>query len=391
MKIPYKNLGSIYFFLFILLLPAISCAQTGVPGDDITDIPAASETITIMCDGICNSSSPYMLVLVCTIYFILLLLARFTWIVLPNNQYLRIYAEEVKAQLIIEQDNPAVQTRVEDTIKPAIEKLLDDVLNLIPQINRRNWHCWLLAGTGKQLACWRNAHKAKVFAIELLSDNDARALAIVVNQNLAAQGSKTGKGLSEEIKKALDADSNIQMIKALAKHGQEFLFDDRDSYFQGLANWQNRATWLVMVSLLTVVVLGLTHGNTALFVLGAVGGLLSRMRKALSRKDYAFDYGASWSTLFLAPVVGALTGWVGVLLVFVLTEAHLLGSVFETILNISVIKDIPWRDLPITKEAMALAVAFGFSATFFERIMERMESSTDNASAAGDNSKSVIK
>ena len=390
MKMQCKYLASISFLLFILLLPGISGAQPDKPGGDVASIVAEPETIPTICDGICVSSATPTLV-VCAIYFLLLLLARFTWIVLPNNQYLRIYAEEVKAQLVIEQDNPAVQTKVEETIKPAIEKLLDDVLTLIPYINWKNWHCWLLAGTGKQLACWRNVHKAKVFAIDLLSDNDARALAIVVNQTLASHSSKEGKGLSKEITKALDAGSDIQMIKSLAKHGQEFLFDDRDSYFQGLASWQNRATWLVMVSLLTVVVLGLTHGNTALFVLGAVGGLLSRMRKALSRKDYAFDYGASWSTLFLAPVVGALTGWVGVLLVFVLTEAHLLGSVFETILNISVIRGVPWSDLPITKEAMALAVAFGFSATFFERIMERMENSADNAPEAKENDKGVIK
>jgi hypothetical protein len=390
MKMQYKYLARLSFLLLIFLLPAISGAQPDKPAGDVAGIAAEPETIPTICDGICVSSANPMLI-VCAIYFLLLLLARFTWIVLPNNQYLRIYAEEVRAQLVIEQDNPAVQTKVEETIKPAIEKLLDDVLTLIPYINWKNWHCWLLAGTGKQLACWRNVHKAKVFAIDLLSDNDARALAIVVNQTLAVHGSKEGKGLSKEITKALDDGSDIQMIKSLAKHGQEFLFDERDSYFQGLASWQNRATWLVMVSLLTVVVLGLTHGNTALFVLGAVGGLLSRMRKALSRKEYAFDYGASWSTLFLAPVVGALTGWVGVLLVFVLTEAHLLGSVFETILNISVIRGIPWSDLPISKEAMALAVAFGFSATFFERIMERMESSAENTAEAKENDKGVIK
>lgn len=386
MKMLYKNIGSISFLLFILLLPEISGAKTDEAGGDVANISAAPETVSSMCDGICNSTAPLMLLLVCAIYFIFLLVARYTWIVLPNNQYLRIYAEEVKAQLVIEQDNPAVQTRVEKTIKPAIEKLLDDVLRLIPE-DRKSWYCWLLAGTGKQLACWRNAHKAKVFAIDLLSESDTRALAIVASLNLKEHGSKAGNGLSVEIKKALENNSDIQMIKSLTKHGQAFLFDDRDNYFQGLANWQNRATWLVMVSLLILVVLGLTHGNTVLFVLGAVGGLLSRMRKALSRKDYAFDYGASWSTLFLAPVVGALTGWVGVLLVIVLTEAQVLGSVFETILNIKEIEGIPWIDMEITKEAMALAVAFGFSASFFERIMETMESSADNASAVKDSDK----
>ena len=123
-----------------------------------------------------------------------------------------------------------------------------------------------------------------------------------------------------------------------------------------------------MTSVLIISALGFAAGNIKLCLLGAIGGLLSRLRKVLWRKHLGFDYGVSWSTLFLSPLVGALTGWSGVLLIMVLTKLDVLGNVFRTAL------DFKWSEAGDHPEALALAVAFGFSATLFERMMERIES-----------------
>ena len=57
---------------------------------------------------------------VCLGYFALILLARYFWIILPNNRYLQTYAEEVRAQFAIEQDKPDEESKVEKAIKPEI-------------------------------------------------------------------------------------------------------------------------------------------------------------------------------------------------------------------------------------------------------------------------------
>jgi hypothetical protein len=64
---------------------------------------------------------------------------------------------------------------------------------------------------------------------------------------------------------------------------------------------------------------------------GAVGGLLSRLSRNLQRADVPTDYGASWATLYLSPVVGALTGWAESLLVVIGGKLDALGSAFDKV------------------------------------------------------------
>lgn len=322
----------------------------------------------------CHSIQPLILILVCTLYFGCLLAARYLWLVMPNNHFLRIYEDEIKAQMRVEQKNPAVTTKMESEISDAIKDLLKDVDKRIPE--KTSWRCWVLGGTGKQLACWRNVHKAKILAIELLSEADVRALIAVISIKLK-QIDTESKRICSSLSKLIDdeinkTDCDVELLKSLAKQGQELLFDERDNYFEGLANLQNRATWLAMVSLLILVILGVANGNIILFTLGAVGGLLSRMRQILARREHAFDYGASWSTLFLTPIVGALTGWSGVLLVLALLEADILGPTIGGLFFDDVL-GMKWDEITPTKEIMALALAFGFSASLFEDVMEKIK------------------
>ncbi len=102
----------------------------------------------------------------------------------------------------------------------------------------------------------------------------------------------------------------------------------------------------------------------AFTLVGAIGGLLSKLRGAVNRANVPFDYGVSWTTLFLAPLVGALTGWAGVLLATALVEVSVFSKEFF---------DIDWMNASAEPEALALAVVFGFSAALFEAVVDKAQ------------------
>jgi len=301
-------------------------------------------------------------VFICIGYLALLLVARSIWVVLPNNRYLRAYAEMVKAQSKIEQDKPDKKSPEEKAIIPEITRLLDMAKELVSE--KLPWYRWLFTGTGKQLASWRLVHEAERLVTNVLSSEVVQARASLAAENLKCLDTPPSKALAEQIVKEVES-KNQTNLNPLLKEAQGMLLDARDNYFEILADWQNKASWLVMTSVLIILALGVTAGNIELCLLGAIGGLLSRLRKVLWRKHVGFDYGVSWSTLFLSPLVGALTGWSGVLLIMVLIKLNVLGTVFE---------GFEWSQAIDKPEVLALAVAFGFSATLFERMMERVES-----------------
>jgi len=119
--------------------------------------------------------------------------------------------------------------------------------------------------------------------------------------------------------------------------------------------------WLTTSGLALIVALALALGNGPLFLLGATDGLLSRLTRSLLWQDMQTDYGASWMTLFLSPVVGAITGKAGGLLAAVLVKFGVLGQVFS---------DVTWDSC--TPISMGIALIFGFSERAFDEILFRV-------------------
>ena len=170
--------------------------------------------------------------------------------------------------------------------------------------------------------------------------------------------------LAESIRQALATEPAVPIgrWKALLYEALGLLYDRADTSFSTLISWHNKAVYLVACGLLLIVSLavGLQHG--VLFLVGATGGLLSRLTRALYRADVPTDYGASWTSLFLSPVVGALMGWAGILLVILAVEFKVLGDVFK----------VDWCN-PYSPVALGLAFVLGFSERFFNRIMSQLE------------------
>lgn len=98
-----------------------------------------------------------------------------------------------------------------------------------------------------------------------------------------------------------------------------------------------------------VVLLQLAESSALRLVAAAVG-------VHVSKRDAVAPIGASWGTLMLSPVAGALAGWLGVLLIGALADGGL--NIFASDLHVS------WRQQP---DGVELAIAFllGFSERLF--------------------------
>ena len=150
------------------------------------------------------------------------------------------------------------------------------------------------------------------------------------------------------------------------------LYDSTDTEFASIASWHKKTAWLVGLSLLLVVVLSATFGHATLFLLGALGGLMSRLSRVLVRQQLPTDYGFSWTTLFLSPMVGALAGWSGVLLLALAVKYKVLGDLFAS---------VSWAE-PQSELVMGLALLLGTSERLFVKIIEGVEGKVGAGAAA---------
>jgi hypothetical protein len=153
--------------------------------------------------------------------------------------------------------------------------------------------------------------------------------------------------------------------KALLGRALAVLNSERDTVFATLMEWQNKASWLIVTALVIIGFLAAVVGNAVLFLAGAAGGYLSRVMRALRREEIPLDYGASWTTLFLSPLFGALAAWFGIALIDLLAEPDLglLGSAFQL---------VRWDDA-LAPATLSVAFLLGFSERFFDAIVGAVE------------------
>jgi hypothetical protein len=153
--------------------------------------------------------------------------------------------------------------------------------------------------------------------------------------------------------------------RALLREALGIIYDNSDRDYSDFMSWQNKAVWLTGCGLLFIVTLAATLQHGGLLLVGAVGGLLSRLSRSLRRANVPTDYGASWTTLFLSPVVGALAGWSGVLLVILAVQLNVLGPLFKT----------DWCN-PWSPLTLGIAFLLGFSERAFDSILTQLEDKT---------------
>jgi Abnormal spindle-like microcephaly-assoc'd, ASPM-SPD-2-Hydin/IPT/TIG domain len=179
------------------------------------------------------------------------------------------------------------------------------------------------------------------------------AFSLPLAQDLAAK-------IRSEIDRQLPSVS--ERWRSLLMEALSQIYDRADTGFSQLADWHNKLMWLVGCALLFILALAMTFQNAVLLLLGAVGGLLSRLGRNMKAADVENDYGASWGKLFLSPVTGALSAWAGILLIILGIKLNVLG----------VALGLDWCN-PYDPFALAIALLFGFSERLFDGVVSQIE------------------
>jgi hypothetical protein len=139
----------------------------------------------------------------------------------------------------------------------------------------------------------------------------------------------------------------------------------------------HRKTALVLVSGLTAIVLLAYFVHADLILLfGALGGLLQRLWQLVYERDEKSSSPLYWSTLFLAPVAGALAAVGGLYLITLLNVTKVLGTSVSHYVGFdsAVIHHVDAADVGV-------AFLLGFSAQLLGNLATRSESVFSRASS----------
>ena len=173
--------------------------------------------------------------------------------------------------------------------------------------------------------------------------------------------------LVNDIKAAVTRDiaAPVQRWRAILAQALEQINTSFDNNYFDVCAWHNRLIWLVGCALLFIIALGLAFpANSILLLVGAVGGLLSRLQRTAKggpvSPEAATD--STWGSLFLSPLTGAFSAWGGILLIIVGLKFNLFGSALS----------LDWQN-PNEPVALAIALLFGFSERFFDNIAKKLE------------------
>jgi len=374
--------------LYLRGMPGYGLAIISLPAS--AGVIAAEEVTAVQAGQAMAFSSSWILFLLLVIYIVLLIGGRYIWVIVPNRHHLETTMARVREQAEREPRN-----------EKALEflDLADNRLHNQLRLGRLSAVTRWVAFTGRQLAAWRLIHNAECLLIrtcneELLEEhahvvaNELAGIrrverAVVLKERIekllkrleAANGNEDGVVEARDAQLAENAGSVdaakvssdrvkriLRRLEEVTVEGRWLVFQLKDTRFEELADHQNKALYLIFTAVLILIGIGvLSESVMPVLVIGAAGGLLARLRKVMYRKATGFDYGVSWVGIFLAPLVGALTAWGGTLLFHILHHWGLLTD------KMAIPIDEP------NANTLIVALAFGFSATLFERFMERIE------------------
>jgi len=293
---------------------------------------------------------------------VILLLGTFTtrWykIAKPSHNFLMEHRKSVKLQVETHVDGP--HPEVATKLKEALEEI-EEPTGL--------WR-FLFWSQSAENASWVALHDIEAELAAWLPPKLVRTHLIIAEPQVREIGSDSAKALADEVKNKLDG-SDEELQRMLLSQAKAMIWDKRDQRFIALTDWQNKASWLALIGSILIVVLGAVEGNSILFIAGAAGGLLSRMGRALSKPEFAIDHGASWGTLFLSPLFGALSAWFGVGLITALASSKVqaLGPLFSL---------VRWGH-PLLLSTLTAAFLLGFSERYFDSLVRAAEGTVPDA------------
>jgi hypothetical protein len=297
-------------------------------------------------------------------YLIGLVVVRWNMIALPTRRLLRAQIQSLRSQVATFK----LRSRDKDEELDLIDKMLTEADKHFEAswINPMEFLFW---SRGSEISGWGLAHESEAHLAVYLSPDEVRASLERLSSDLKQRPEMPAGSMVQRIQDGLanasGATTSAERWKALLFEARGMYYDYLDTDFATLVSWQNKTSWLVTLGLGLIIVLAVTLHHEALFLVGATGGLLSRLSRSLNRADVPTDYGASWTTLFLSPVVGALAGWSGLLLVALAVKLNVLGNAFTS---------VTWCDGDdCAPTSLALAFLLGFSERAFDEILNQLE------------------
>lgn len=342
----------------------------GVPVASITLLPGQTLLTT---DLIVRESTWQTTTLTTTtilLFAVGLLLFRHHNIVRSNRELLFAQIDNLAERILLESD--------QDAHKQASKKLCDRAYAVKDTFGHYNPAEWFFWSRGRELAGWMRLHELERQIVAfLVPEQRVVERAVLAEAQLRQINSPSATVIADRMRQTLqeviaatgsEAPNHhnshaIDHLKQQLGEGLAFIYDGTDTKFAGLMEWHNKAMFLVYLSLLSIAVLGIVFHHEDLFLIGAVGGLMSRMTRTLFREDVPSDYGASWTTLFLSPLLGAISAWVGIALIVWLREMGVLGEALG---------NITWFR---ATDAVMIATAFtlGFSERLFTSLLSKVE------------------
>jgi hypothetical protein len=333
------------------------------------------------------------IVIVALLYLAGIVVVRWQMIARPTRALLHPAIDSVRAQLnsLKPPASAAASAPGKDSDTPIgrIEELLTKADRLLsPDSLVEKLLNFLLWNSSHEIAAWNYVHEAQQQMALLYPDSyDAFVVAELEQAVLDLQKTKSdvATGMAGVIDRAVKAYASIakatsnqqpsspdanpddppatfERLKGLLNEALGFLYDQTDTKFCSYISWNNKTMWLIGAALLLIVSLGASLHRELLFLVGATGGLLSRLSRSLQRDDVPTDYGASWTTLFLSPVVGALGGWCGVLLLTLGSTLNIVGSAIK----------VDWCNVycPV---GLGAALLFGVSERAFDTVLDQLD------------------
>lgn len=318
------------------------------------------------------------------LYLAGIILIRWHLIARPTRRLVQAAIEAVRTRLATLKatmgDAPAPAISPLETLVAKASQLVEDegFFAMLPD--------YILWNRGQELSAWNCLHEVEeqmVLAYVKGTSYEALTTAELwqAELNLRQANSAVATGMADRIKSLLDPQGpppslppsppSFDDLKSLLSEGLGILYDRTDTNFAALISWQNKTVWLIGAALLLIVSLGATLQHEVFFLVGAAGGLLSRLSRSLNRADVPTDYGASWTTLFLSPVVGALAGWCGVLLLILASQLNVVGEALK----------VDWCN-PYCAVALGAALLLGTSERAFDSVLNQLEDKVKAQQAA---------
>jgi hypothetical protein len=305
------------------------------------------------------------------LFIVGVLLFRYHNVVSTSRESLKARVKNLEERIPLESDKQIHWEQSRDLVNAA-----KGVVRQFDEWHPAEWFFW---SRGRELAGWMRVHEIERQVVAFLvpehrvveravcAESDLRQL---VNWPSAIALADRMRQTIQEVAAASSSDPGhahshaVDHLRQQLGEGLSILYTHTDAKFADFMEWHNKAMYLVYLALLAVMVLGLVFHHEELFLIGGVGGLMSRMARSLFRADVPNDYGASWTTLFLSPLLGAIAGWVGIALIIWLREMNVLDD--------ELFGRIDWSR-PTDAVMIGMAFTLGFSERLFMSLLSKVE------------------